>query len=321
MLRISHSPSRVAELLAELSQIVGEGGLGGIGEVAAAQPIRAALHAVVEIVLVHAIERATQLAGSRGLGRRELARRGADLLREVRQVVAYLLAIVHHFVDVFSGKVFRPRAGGSRGASFSDYLAHAIGLRFLLRRQLFGGLGHGIETAGGILLLHAAQQVGSFAQAVGGAARIGRAGALGDGALHVFVGLTQTVKRLLSRLLAAVGGLGGGLLRICGPRAFFCGHRTGLRTSRLPAALACLPAGLSAGLPGSGSALTLLARLALLTLLPLLSLLTLLSLLALLILTQLLLHLPLELLRIALQHFLLPFLFGSLLCAVALLLG
>ena len=53
----------------------------------------------------------------------------------------------------------------------------------------------------------------------------------------------------------------------------------------------------------------------LLTLLPLLALLSLLS-----FLTELLLHLPLELFGLALQHFLLPFLLGCL-RAVALLLG
>jgi len=51
-------------------------------------------------------------------------------------------------------------------------------------------------------------------QAVGGTAGIGRAGIPGDGAPHVFVGLTQTVERLLGGLLTAVGGLIGGLLRI-----------------------------------------------------------------------------------------------------------
>ena len=82
-----------------------------------------------------------------------------------------------------------------------------IRLLLLPGRQLIGRLGHRVEAAGGVLLLRAAKQVGGFAQAVGGAAGIGRAGILGGGALHVFVGLAQAVERLLRGLLAAVGGL------------------------------------------------------------------------------------------------------------------
>ena len=92
------------DLLTQLLQIVGEAGFGRIGEVAAAQPIRTALHAGAEIVFVHAVERAAQLAGRRRLRGRELARRGAHLLREARQVVAHLLAIVDHFVDFLRRK-------------------------------------------------------------------------------------------------------------------------------------------------------------------------------------------------------------------------
>ena len=106
----------------------------------------------------------------------------------------------------------RRLAGGASGILLSHQVAHAIRLLLLPRRQLFGRLGHRVEAAGGVLLLHAAQQVGGFAQAVGGAAGIGRAGILRGGALHVVVGLAQAVERLLGRLLAAVGGLIRGLL-------------------------------------------------------------------------------------------------------------
>ena len=82
-----------------------------------------------------------------------------------------------------------------------------IRLLLLAGGQLIGGLGHRVEATGGVLLLHAAKEVGGLAQAVGGAAGIGCAGILRSGALHVVVGLAQTVERLLGGLLAAVGGL------------------------------------------------------------------------------------------------------------------
>ena len=57
MLSTAHGASGFADLLTQLLQVAGEGGFSGIGEAAAAQPIRAALHAGAEIVFVHAIER------------------------------------------------------------------------------------------------------------------------------------------------------------------------------------------------------------------------------------------------------------------------
>ena len=180
-------------------------------------------------------------------------------------------------------------AGGASGILLSHQVAHVIRLLLLLGGQLIGCFGHRVEATRGVLLLHAAKQIGGLAQAVGGAAGVGRTGILGDGPPHVVAGLPQAVERLLRRLLAAVGGLLRGLPGI---DAAGC-------TARL-----------SARLPGSGTALT--------ALLPLLSLLPLLALLA--ILSKLLLHLLLELLRLALQHFLLPLLLGGL-GAVPLLLG
>lgn len=175
-----------------------------------------------------------------------------------------------------------------------------IGLLLLPGRQLLRGLRHRVETARGVLLLHASQQVGGFAQAVGRAAGIGRAGTLRTSPPHVIDGLPQTVERLLRRLLPAVGRL----LRLTAGAS--AGSVTGGRSTRLSAALALLAL---APLTLALLALTLLA-LALLALA--------LSLPA--ILRKLLLHLLLELFGFALQHFLLPFLFGRLL-AVALLLG
>ncbi len=105
-------------------------------------------------------------------------------------------------------------AGGASGILLCHQIAHVIGLLLLPGSQLVGGLRHGIEAAGGVLLFQTTEQVGGFAQAIGRAARIGCAGILRDGALHVLVGLAQAVERLLRGLLAAVGGLVGGLLRV-----------------------------------------------------------------------------------------------------------
>src|SRR5471030_422145 len=60
VLSTAQGASRIAHLLTQLAQVAGEAGFGRIGELAAAQPIRAALHAGAEIVFVHAIERAPQ---------------------------------------------------------------------------------------------------------------------------------------------------------------------------------------------------------------------------------------------------------------------
>ena len=114
------------------------------------------------------------LRGSRRLRGREFARRGADLLGETRQVIGHLLAIVDHLVDFLGGRGALLLAGGASGILPRHQVAHMIRLLLLPGRQLFGRLGHRVEAAGCVLLLHAAEQVGGLAQAVGGTAGIGR---------------------------------------------------------------------------------------------------------------------------------------------------
>ncbi len=88
MLSVAQGARRIADLLTQFVQIVGEGGFGRIGEAAAAAHIiRAALQADAEIAFVHSIKRAPQLAGGRRLRRRELARGRAHLLGEPRQII------------------------------------------------------------------------------------------------------------------------------------------------------------------------------------------------------------------------------------------
>jgi hypothetical protein len=191
------------------------------------------LQASGEIILIHAFERTPQFGGGRGLSGRQLARRTAYLLGEARQIVSHLLAILDQLVDFLGRRILLRLARRASGILLRDQIANLIGSLFLLGRQLLGGLCHRIETTRGVLLLLAAQQIGSFAQTVGRPARVGRIGPLGSGAAHVFVGLAQAVERLLGRLLPVVGLLLRGLLRI----------------ARLSTALTRLSIGLSAGLP------------------------------------------------------------------------
>jgi hypothetical protein len=142
VLSATHGARGVGELLTQLLQIAGEGGFSRVGEVAAAQPIRTALHAGAEVAFVHAINRAAQLSGSRRLGRRELARTSTNLLGEARQVVGHLLAIIDHFVDILGGQRLRLLARCASGRLLRYQVAHAICLLFLPGRQLFGRLSH-----------------------------------------------------------------------------------------------------------------------------------------------------------------------------------
>jgi hypothetical protein len=100
VLRASYGANRLAHPLPQLLQIVGKRGFGRIGEISAAQPVRAALHPHPEIALVRAIDRASQLRGCRRLRGRKFARRRSELLLEARKIVAHLLAIIDHLVDI-----------------------------------------------------------------------------------------------------------------------------------------------------------------------------------------------------------------------------
>lgn len=171
-------PRRVLQLLAQLLQIAGESGFGLIGKVACAEPVRAALHARIEIGIIHGLESAAQLARCPGLSGGKFSRLIAHLLRKVRQVVGHFLAIVDHFVDVLARRIGWLFARRTSGVDLGHQIAHAISLLFLLRRQLIRSLGHGIEAAGGILLLETAQQIRSFSQPVGRAAGIRGTGTL-----------------------------------------------------------------------------------------------------------------------------------------------
>ena len=210
--------SRFPDLLPQLLQIAREGGFTRIGELAAraANPNCAACACQDRShpCRLSALRNLLEAAGLRG---RQLARRVAHLLRKVRQIVAHLLAIVDHLVDFLRAlEVSAALAAGLRGVLLRDQIAHMVRLLLLLGCQLIRRLRHGVDAARGVLLLRPTEQVGSFAQAVGRAAGIGRTGVLRSRAPHIVIGLTQAIERLLRRLLAAVSGLIRSLLRIAG---------------------------------------------------------------------------------------------------------
>jgi hypothetical protein len=212
----AHGAGRILDALTQFLQLARELGFGLIGEFAVAELIRTALHSGAEIVFIDALKGAPQFGRGAGLRRREFARGGTQLLGQPLQIVAHFLAIIDHFVDFLGGRIGLRLTGGTRGILLSHQVSYVIGLLLLPGRQLIGCLGHRVEAAGGILLLRSTKQIGGLPQAISGAARIGRAGILRDGALHVVVGLAQAVERLLRLLrclLAAVGGLLRGLLR------------------------------------------------------------------------------------------------------------
>jgi hypothetical protein len=71
-------------------------------------------------------------------------------------------------------------------------------LGFLFLGQTIGFARHLVETSVGVLLLRASEQVGGFAEAVGGAAGFGVTLLPGRGAAHVVVSLLQAFESLLN---------------------------------------------------------------------------------------------------------------------------
>jgi hypothetical protein len=87
-------------------------------------------------------------------------------------------------------------------------------------RQAIGFARHLIKTAAGVLLLCAAEQVGGFAEAIGGAACFGITLLAGRSLAHVVVRLLQAIEGLLDAriprtLLARLSTLPG-LSRLTG---------------------------------------------------------------------------------------------------------
>lgn len=213
-LRLTHGARRVAQLLVELLQIGRQTGLSRIGEIAAAQPVRAALHARVEIVLIHRVERAPQFLGRIRLRRRDFARRVPHLLGEMLQVFRHLLALVHHAVDFLRRRIRRILARLACRVHLRKQIANVIRLLLLCVRELAGFVRHGTDAAAGVLLLRFAQRIGRFAQTIRRTPRIRRVGCSRSRcAPHIFIRLTETIERLLFGLLAIHRSRIRGLLR------------------------------------------------------------------------------------------------------------
>jgi hypothetical protein len=99
-------------------------------------------------------------------------------------------------------------------------------LRSFLSSEAIGFAGHFIEPAAGVLLLRAAEEVGRFAEAVGGASRFRVTLLAGRSSAHVVIGLFQALEGLLDAricgtLLPGLATLSGlpalpGLARLTG---------------------------------------------------------------------------------------------------------
>jgi hypothetical protein len=142
VLRAADSAGCFGHLLAQLLQIVRKRSFGRIGEIAAAQPIRTALHPHPEIALVRAINRASQLRGSCRLCGSKLTGCRSHLLGEARKIVTRLLTVIHHLVDIRRRRTYRRLAGCASGILLGDQIPHVIGLLFLFGCQLLSRFGH-----------------------------------------------------------------------------------------------------------------------------------------------------------------------------------
>jgi hypothetical protein len=159
---------------------------------AAAKPVGRPLQARFEVALVQALERLSQLTGHCALTGIELARGVSHVLLKVRKVVGHALSIVGELLDV----------APDRSISRTPLeLADAIGLALFLGGQTIGLLRNRAETSGGDLRLHPTQQTARLAEAFGGQTRVGRRTRIGCGTPHLFLRLSQTIQRLLRRLL------------------------------------------------------------------------------------------------------------------------
>jgi hypothetical protein len=119
------------------------------------------------------------------------------LFLQARQVVGQALPIVSKF-RLLLARIERTTASGSTRSSLVKHLAQPIRLVVFAFRQAIGLASHRIESARGLLLLHAAQQIRGFPEPVGSAAGLGLTLLSGGRATHIVACLPQPVERLLS---------------------------------------------------------------------------------------------------------------------------
>jgi hypothetical protein len=156
----------IADLLAELLQIVGNVAFGFIGELAGAQQIGTALHARIDVVIVQAFERAAQFGGSTGLRGAEFARLAAHLLREMGKIIRGVLAVADHLVDIRHRRLLWLLVGGACCVHIADDVAHLIRLLLLAVGEFLCLLSHLAELARGVLLFDTTEKVGRLTEAI-----------------------------------------------------------------------------------------------------------------------------------------------------------
>ncbi len=161
-----------------------------VGIDAAAHPVRAALDARAQIGLLHVAKCFAQLGGSSALiVRGQFARRVLQILFQSAEIVGQSLPVV--------GELLALLRSGVR--SHAEGLLDSAGLVAFFLLQAAGFLCQRIDFGRRLLLAHAAEQVGGFLQAIGGAARFGLALLRSGGAAHVIGCLAQAGRETAAR--------------------------------------------------------------------------------------------------------------------------
>ena len=158
---------------------------------AASKLIGTSLQAALQVRLVESAERIAQLGSGIALRRTESALGVLHSLFELSQIARHPLAIVGQLALLLalgrSGSLTSLAALALRRPApfcadwpfcarlsvLAEGAAHALGLGALLLRQSLRFARQLIDLPGSLLLLHAAEQIGGFAEPVGGAAGIG----------------------------------------------------------------------------------------------------------------------------------------------------
>lgn len=191
--------------------------LGGAGIDAATNFVRTSVQPVLQAGFVQSTKRITQLGRCVALRRTQSALGVLHFLFELSQILRRALAIVGQLALLLAlgsgGSLTAGLAASAilRGLSLrrlsvlsglaglavlpvlAEGVAHAFRLGLLLLRQTLRFTSQFIHLSGSLLLVQPAEQIGGFAEPVGGAASIGVTLALRCGAAHVVVSLTQTV--------------------------------------------------------------------------------------------------------------------------------
>ena len=191
----------LADLIAQAIEAFGDSRLDGAGEGtgALADPIGAALQQALQIGILDAREGFAQLGGSVPLRGGQRAHGLAHLVLQAREVVRGFLAILRELALLLPRRRLACAGAGRSPVrpGLAEHVGHAVGLLALFGGQAIRFASQRIELAGGLFLLLATQQIGGFAQALGGTTGVGFTLPLRGRAAHVVAGLANAVQGLL----------------------------------------------------------------------------------------------------------------------------